>query len=109
MSYATITNALLRCTRDDRLPESAFELVRKDLGLWVRELPEDLEAIIQDLAKHRILLRKLAADCSDYTLHLAITIDEFHSFRLPCELTEIAGDCSFTIEMSTATEEWIGD
>ena len=105
MSHATITNALLRCTRDDRLAESAFELVRKDLGLWVRELPENLDEVVQDLSKHRILLRKLATDSPDYTLHLAAKVDEYYSLRLPPELTEIAGDCSFTIEVYASTEE----
>jgi hypothetical protein len=96
---AEITNALIRCTRADQLAQPAFELVREDLNLWVRELPETMDDITHDLFTIRSLLRKLRSDSSDYTLHLAAEIDELHSLALPPGLTEIASDCGFTIEL----------
>lgn len=102
---ANITNALIRCTRSDQLAQPAFELVREDLNLWVRELPETLNEMIQDLSTIQPLLRKLRSDSSDYTLHLAAEIDELHSLALPPGLAKIAGDCGFTIELIGTPKE----
>jgi hypothetical protein len=68
---AKITNALIRCTRPDRLAQDAFELVREDLNLWVRELPETLDEIVRDLSGICPLLKTLELDSSDYRLHTA--------------------------------------
>ncbi|MES2997066.1 MAG: hypothetical protein V4733_09685 [Verrucomicrobiota bacterium] len=99
---ADITNALIRCTRVDQAAQPAFELVRDDLDLWVRELPENFSEIVGDLLKIRPLLRQLRTGSSDYTLHLAATIDEMHSLAIPPALAEIAGDCGFVIELIAA-------
>jgi hypothetical protein len=96
---ADITNALIRCTRFDHTAQHAFELVREDLDLWVRELPENLDDIVSDLSKIRPLLKKLKTGSSDYTLHLAATVDESNSLLLPPALAELAGDCGFAIEL----------
>lgn len=100
MSRAVITNALLRCTREDRFAQEVFELVRADLGLWVFELPEDFREIVAALSAIRPLLRRLSEGSSDYTLHLAATIDQIHSLRIPADLTELSGECGFAIEVS---------
>lgn len=95
---AEITNALIRCTGADQAAQAAFKLVRDDLDLWVRELPKDFDGIIADLSAIMPLLKKLRAGSSDYTLHLAATIDELHSLLLPSALIKLAGDCGFSIE-----------
>lgn len=96
---AEITNALIRCTREDRLAQEAFELVRKGLNLWVRELPDTLDEIVRDLSRICPLLKTLGSDSSDYTLHIAARIDELHPLVLPPAITQIAGDCGFAIEL----------
>ncbi|MCG8600151.1 MAG: hypothetical protein MI807_08430 [Verrucomicrobiales bacterium] len=104
MSKAVITNALLRVTREDQLAEGVFELVRGDLGLWVLELPQSLEAIAEDLSEIRPLLRMLSKDASDYTLHLAAAIDEVHSLVIPSVVAELSFACGFSIEVSGSAE-----
>lgn len=99
MSEATITNALLRCTREDDLAKEAFELVRADLGLWVLELPETFSEIVEVLTKHRQLLGALKTDGSEYTLHLAATVDAMHRLQIPCDLAALSADCGFSIEL----------
>ena len=99
MSEAAITNALLRCTRDDDLARKHFDLVREDLGLWVLELPESFSDIFEALSGLRSLLRSLADGGSDYTLHLAATVDEIHRLRIPNDLAALSADCGFSIEV----------
>lgn len=99
MSEAIITNALLRCTREDDLAQECFELVRQDLGLWVFELPESLQEIVDALAAERTLLRSLSTGGSDYTLHLAASVDEVRRLRIPSELAALSADCGFLIEV----------
>ena len=96
---AEITHALIRCTRADQVPHPAFELVREDMDLWVRELPENLSDILRDLSEIRPLLRELRTGSLDYTLHLAAAMDERHSLAIPPALAEMAGDCGFGIEL----------
>lgn len=100
---AVVLNALIRCTRSDQAAQSAFELVSDDLGLWVRELPEDLDEMARDLSGIRPLLKTLGVGASDYTLHLAATIDESRLLVLPPALTKIAGNCGFSIEVVATT------
>jgi len=99
MSDAIITNALLRCTREDDLAQHCFELVSQDLGLWVFELPESFYEIVAALAAERTLLRSLSTGGSDYTLHLAASVDEVHRLRIPVELAALSADCGFLIEV----------
>lgn len=99
MSEASITNALLRCTRGDDLAGEAFELVRPDLGLWVLELPETFPEIVQTLGQHRSLLRALKTGGSDYTLHLAATVKDTCRLNIPPDMVGLAADCGFSIEV----------
>ena len=99
MNKALITNALLRCTREDDLAEEIFEIVRPDLGLWVLELPENFQKIVEVLTGHRSLLRTLKADGSDFILHLAATVDEIHSLEIPSDVAALSADCGFSIEV----------
>ena len=96
---AQISNALIRCTRGDNIPEPIFDLVRDDLGLWVRELPNNFEEIISDLSKIQLLLKGLAVDSRDFTLHIAASTDSPHSLALPPELVELADFCGFSLEI----------
>ena len=96
---ADITNALIRCTRDDSLAQNAFECGREGMSIWVRELPECFNDILSDLSDIRPLLQKLRFNSSDYTLHIAATIDHDHIVSLPPELLTLAGDCGFSIEL----------
>ena len=104
MSEATITNALLRCTREDRLAAESFELVRKDLGLWVYELPESFEDIVDAVSEIRPLLQKLADGGSDYVLHIAATIDGRKRLSIPCRLAGLSAECGFLIEVVSRPE-----
>ena len=99
MSEATITNALLRCTREDRLAAESFELVRDDLGIWVYELPENFEDIIDAVSEISPLLRQLSNGGSDYVLHLAATIEIGRRLSIPCRLAELSVECGFSIEV----------
>lgn len=96
---AEITNALIRCTRADQAAQSEFDLVRDDLGLWVRELPEFMDELVSDLLRIRPLLKGLGSGSSDFTLHLTARIDELHSLVLPPILAAMAGECGFAIEV----------
>lgn len=104
---AHITHALLRGTRFDRLAEAAFKLVRADLNLWVRELPEDLDEMVRDLAAIRPLLRELGAGNPGFTLHLVAEIDETRALTLPPELCGLAGECGFAIEVFASEEDFL--
>ena len=96
---AEITNALIRCRRADQAAQPEFALVRYDLGLWVRELPESLDDLVSDLLRIRPLLKSLGSGSSEFTLHLTARIDELHSLVLPPILAEMAGECGFAIEV----------
>jgi hypothetical protein len=99
MSEATITNTLLRCTREDDLAKGCFELVRHDLGLWVFELPVTFQEIFGTVAAERTLLSSLSSGVSDYALHLAASVDEVHRLRIPREIAALSADCGFLIEV----------
>ena len=99
MSSAIITNALVRCTRNDDLAKESFELVRADLGLWVLELPENFQEMVAVLNELRDKLRLLGVGSSDYTLHLAATVDEIKTLKIPLAVTELSADCGFAIEI----------
>lgn len=100
MSKAVITNALLRCTRGDRLADEVFDLVREDLGLWILELPDDFQEITKILSDKQLFLKSLSEGGSDYTLHIAASIDGTHSLAIPPELVELSASCGFLIEVS---------
>lgn len=99
MRQATITNALLRCTRQDDLAKGCFELANHVLDLWVFELPETFQGIVDALEAERALLRALSSGGVDYTLHLEASIDELHGLRIPRELAALSADCGFLIEV----------
>ena len=100
MSKASIKNALLRCTRQDRLAEGVFDHVRDDLDLWVLELPETFVEISETLSNLQPLLESLPEGGSDYTLHISANIDETHSIVIPPSLAALAASCGFSIELS---------
>ncbi len=99
MSEASIVHALLRCRRKDGLAKGVFELVRADLGLWVLELPEVLEEIVESLGRNQRLLKDLRVGGDDYTLHLAVDFDEGLRFIIPRELAALSVDFGFSIEI----------
>ena len=101
----TIVNALLRCRRDDDRAREVFELVNPEHGIWVRELPEDLDAICADLSTIRPLLLALAEGGEDHTLHIAVAFTEFGPIIIPPRLAELAGSCGFAIECFLACDD----
>ncbi|MDB4265215.1 hypothetical protein N9891_00540 [bacterium] len=99
MIKPAITNALLRCRRADDLAEGVFELVRKDLGLWVLELPEDFQELFNILNSHRTLLKSLALVGVDYTLFLEVGSGPLERLRIPANLADLSEACGFAIEV----------
>jgi hypothetical protein len=102
-----LTNALIRCIRNDNAAGLAFELVRADMGLWVMELDfhfsdswaSQIESIADQLEGHRVLLASLGEGSSDYALHLAAETDAPHPLRIPVRLARLASECGFEIEI----------
>lgn len=105
----TLYNALLRCTRTDDLAHPVFELTREDLGLWILELTfgfkdqasleDGVKSVINRLSEHRALLKELAQDSSDYTLHITFSGNDTTRVILPLLLLELAASCGFQIEV----------
>jgi len=101
-----LVNALIRCVRDDRAAERWFELVRADLGLWVRELDApfskgwngQIESVHVKLKELRHELASLKEGSDDFTLHLGMV--SFLPVRIPQQLMELALECGFGIEVS---------
>jgi hypothetical protein len=110
---AIITNALIRCMRDDIAASPVFELVREDLGLWVLELDfnfcevwaSQFESISDHIERHRVLLTSLAEGSSDFSLHITAEADETLPLRIPVRLSRLASECGFEIEIYTDTKQ----
>ena len=109
----TVYNALLRCTRKDRLAHPLFECERDDLNLWVWELgsfsnPEFKHwvAQIEEMIRQNLaLLSKLERGSTDYTLHLVV------EFAGPCfpivfppSFLELVRTAGFALEIYPADE-----
>src|ERR1035437_7279899 len=113
MRRATITNALIRCTRSDRKAAPSFDLVRADLGLWVLELDSNPESAISDQIKEingqlqmRINeLQNIRDGSFDYTLHLTCDLPGTTPIILPIPLTGLASECGFNIEIYVRPNE----
>ncbi|MES2661435.1 MAG: hypothetical protein V4689_22635 [Verrucomicrobiota bacterium] len=111
MQHATITNALIRCTRSDREAAASFELVREDIGLWVLELDpgpgatlsEQIAEIYGQLQMRSTELRNLREGSLDYTLHLTFDLPDIVPIILPTALSDLASDCAFEFEIYVNT------
>ena len=105
MNEPKLVNALIRCVRSDRAAEPRFELVRPDLGLWVRELgdpfakgwSEQVKIIVAELADLRHELASLRVGSDDFTLFLGI--ETFMPIKIPRQLMELALEWGFEIEV----------
>ena len=105
MQTGSITNALIRCTREDKTPLESFELVCTDLGLWVRELdytsgagiPDQVASILSQLQSTETELRRLSGCTTDYTLF--IEFDLPIPIKIPVALSRLASDCNFDVEI----------
>ena len=113
MQTGSITNALVRCTREDTEAEGLFELTRPDLGLWVLELDftpdgqqaEQLAGICRQLQANSARLQRLSEGSVDYTLHLTFDLPEQDSIVLTPSLIRFASECGFTLELYAARNE----
>ena len=113
MRRATITNALIRCTRSDRKAARSFELVRADLGLWVLDLDSNPESTISEQIKDindqlqmRLTeLKNIREGGLDYTLHLTCDLPGTTPIILPIPLTGLASECGFNIEIYVRPNE----
>ena len=113
MPSGSITNALIRCTRQDREAEGLFELTRPDLGLWVLELDYEqddsqavkIDGICRQLQSHLDRLQKLHEGSADYTLHLTFDLPEHERIILPPKLSRLASECGFNIEVYAERNE----
>lgn len=113
MPSGSITNALIRCTRQDRKAEELFELTRPDLGLWVLELDYDqdspqadqIDGICRHLWSHSDRLQSLHEGSIEYTLHLKFKLPEHEVIILPPSLSRLASVCGFSIELYAERNE----
>ena len=113
MRSGSITNALVRCKREDSEAAGLFELTRPDLGLWVLELDftpdvhqaEQLAGICQQLEANSVRLRKLHEGSLDYTLHLTFDLPECEPIVLAPSLVGLASECGFNLELYVAKNE----
>jgi hypothetical protein len=113
MSNGSITNALIRCTRQDREAEGLFELTRPDLGLWVLELDytrdgvqaEQIAQICRQVKANSARLQKLDEGSADYTLHLTFDLPERERIVLPPALSRLASECGFNLELYATRDE----
>ena len=111
MTQAALTNALLRCTRSDGGAGASFELVREDIGLRVLELDpgsgltlsEQIAEICRQLRTKAAELRNLREGSRDYTLHLTFDLPDAVPIILPTELSDLASDCGFNLEIYVNT------
>jgi hypothetical protein len=111
MPHATITNALIRCTRSDRQAAASFELVREDIGLWVLELDpglgvtlsEQVAEIYGQLQMRSTELRNLREGSLDYTLHLTFDLPNTVPIILPTAWSNLASECGFKFEIYVNT------
>ena len=113
MPSASITNALVRCTREDSEAAGLFELTRPDLGLWVLVLDftpdvhqaEQLAGIYRQLQANSVRLQKLREGGVDYTLHLTFDLPEREPIILAPSLVRLASECGFNLELYVAKNE----
>ena len=113
MPGGSITNALLRCTREDSEAAGLFELARPDLGLWILELDctphvhqtEQLAGIYRQLQSVSVRLQKLSEGGFDYTLHLTFDLPEHEPIVLDPSLTRLASESGFKLELYVAKNE----
>lgn len=107
MPSGSITNALIRCTRNDSEAAGLFELTRPDLGLWVLELDCEhdesqavqIDGICRQLRSHSHRLQKLHEGSADYTLHLTLDLPEHERIILSPKLSRLAAECGLNIEI----------
>lgn len=113
MPSGSITNALVRCTRNDSEAAGLFELTRPDLGLWVLELDftpdgqqaEQLAGICRQLQANSVRLLKLYEGSVDYTLHLTFDLPDREPILLAPSLIRLASECGFNLELYVARNE----
>lgn len=113
MPSGSITNALIRCTRQDRAAAELFELTRPDLGLWVLELDytqdgtqgEQIAEICRQLQINLLRLRNRHEGSADYTLHLKFDLPERERIILPPSLTRLASECGLNLELYATRDE----
>ena len=113
MPSGSITNALIRCTRQDREAEGLFDATRLDLGLWVLELDyaqdgtqsEQIDEICRQLQSNSYRLQKLNEGSIDYTLHLTFNLPDHERIIIPPKLSGLASECGFNIELYATQDE----
>ena len=107
MRKGSITNALIRCTREDKTPLKSFDLVRADLGLWVRELdydasmeiPAQIISILEQLQALEPELRSLSDCTTNYALFIEFDLPVPIPVMIPVALSRLASTCNFDIEL----------
>ena len=107
MPSGSITNALIRCARQDREAEGLFEQTQPDSGLWVLELDytqdgsqaAQIAEICLQLQANSARLKELHGGSFDYTLHLTCDLPEHVRIILPPMLSRLAWECGFNIEL----------
>jgi hypothetical protein len=113
MPNAIITNALVRCTRSDLRAAAMFELVSKDIGLWVLDLDinqdgtlsEQIARIYEQLQSIYTELSNLRDRSIDYTLHLTFDLPRTVPIILPTNLSTLAAECGINLEIYVNTIE----
>jgi len=106
-----VTNALLRCVRQDSLAQPLFECVNPESGLWVWEIPlayglawdRWLDQTCQLLSSRALFLSTLCSGSHDYTLFVEVA-DATRPLRFSRSLLSVAMSAGFEIEVYCAGE-----
>ena len=106
-----MTNALLRCVRQDSLEHPLFECANSGLELWVWEIPTAygiswdrwMGQACQLLSSHLPFLSTLRSGSQGYTLFVEVA-DAIWPIRIPQSLLAMAVTAGFEIEVYFAGE-----
>jgi hypothetical protein len=106
-----VTNALLRCVRQDSLEHPLFECANSELRLWVWEIPtaygitwdQWMDETIELLSSQASFLSTLCSGSSDYTLFVEVANSTW-PIRISQPLLAMAVAVGFEVEVYFAGE-----
>ena len=92
------------CRNPEVSPPNGFVLERKELGLWVMDVPfessdvlnEQFSSIFDHLLEHEETLKQIGKNYEDFALNLEFSLPIF-LVSLPLSLIDLASRCRFQI------------